>query len=246
MEMFDAHRRDILNFDNYMDLKKPGFGGPSSAMALRDGKGNIIDKSPKLDGYRRTVERDPAFSHPVYNPTYKAMSHDVVYKQEKKKPFTYDDTRTGIPVVEVEPVKEGKTYTSFERFINEADDYAENEEDEFSDFDEEEDEEIRDILKHEENAVENALDREDFEENGWSDSDDENEEDEFRTAATRSNQTISDLRDIEAKLRSFEETGKLDNEFESDEEFGANPFDSMESPEGDIPEWVKELHRSNR
>ena len=41
MEMFDAHRRDILNFDNYMDLKKPGFGGPNSAMALRDGKGNL-------------------------------------------------------------------------------------------------------------------------------------------------------------------------------------------------------------
>lgn len=128
MEMFDAHRRDILNFDNYMDLKKPGFGGPKSAVALRDNRGNIIDKTPKLDGYRRTVERDPAFNHPVYDPTYKAMTHDLVYKQEKKKPFNYD-TRTGIPVVEIEPLKEGKTYTSFTKFINEADDYLPGEED---------------------------------------------------------------------------------------------------------------------
>jgi len=119
MEMFDAHRRDILNFDNYMDLKKPGFGGPKSAIALRDSRGSKIDKNPKLDGYLRTVERDPAFSHPVYDPTYKAMTNDLVYKQEKKKPFTYDHTVTGIPVVQLEPVKEGKTYTSFEKFINE-------------------------------------------------------------------------------------------------------------------------------
>jgi hypothetical protein len=128
MEMFDAHRRDILNFDNYMDLKKPGFGGPKSAIALRDNKGSLVDKTPKLDGYRRTVERDPAFSHPVYDPTYKAMTHDLVYKQEKRKPFTYDDTRTGIPVVEIEPLKEGKTYTSFNRFINEADETEDDEE----------------------------------------------------------------------------------------------------------------------
>lgn len=124
MEMFDTHRRDILNFDNYMDLKKPGFGGPKSAVALRDARGNKIDKNPKLDGYSRTVERDPAFSHPVYDPTYKAMTHDLVYKQEKKKPFTYDHTRTGIPVVEIEPLEEGKTYTSFTQFINEMDDYS--------------------------------------------------------------------------------------------------------------------------
>ena len=119
MEMFDTHRRDILNFDNYMDLKKPGFGGPQSAIALRDDRGSKLNKSPKLDGYQRTVERDPAFSHPVYDPTYKAMTHDLVYKQEKKKPFMYDHTITGIPVVEIEPVKEGKTYTSFSKFINE-------------------------------------------------------------------------------------------------------------------------------
>lgn len=123
MEMFNTHRRDILNFDNYMDLKKPGFGGPNSAIAQRDAKGNKINKDPKLAGYTRVVDRHPAFSHPVADPTYKAMTHDLVYKQEKKKPFTYN-TATGIPVVEVgevEETNEGFAHKSFSSFINEND-----------------------------------------------------------------------------------------------------------------------------
>lgn len=121
--MFNTHRRDILNFDNYMDLKKPGFGGPNSAIAQRDAKGNKINKDPKLAGYTRVVDRHPAFSHPVADPTYKAMTHDLVYKQEKKKPFTYN-TATGIPVVEVgevEETNEGFAHKSFSSFINEND-----------------------------------------------------------------------------------------------------------------------------
>lgn len=120
MEMFNTHRRDILNFDNYMDLKKPGFGGPDSAIAHRDGKGNKINKDPKLAAYSRVVERDPAFSHPVYDPTYKAMTGDLVYKQEKKKAFTYDHSVTGIPMVEVGETNEGLAFNSFTQFINES------------------------------------------------------------------------------------------------------------------------------
>jgi hypothetical protein len=144
MEMFNTHRRDILNFDNYMDLKKPGFGGPASAIAQRDGKGNKINKDPKLAGYSRVVERDPAFSHPVYDPTYKAMSGDLVYKQEKKKPYTYDHSVTGIPMVEVGETNEGLAFNSFTRFINENETdeletelrQYETEDDEFVDTDE--------------------------------------------------------------------------------------------------------------
>lgn len=124
--MFNTHRRDILNFDSYMDLKKPGFGGPSSAIALRDERGRKINKDPKLAEYRRTVERDPAFSNPVYNPTYKAMTHDLVYKQENKKPFKYTDPyRTAVPVIEYDPTSEGKSYESFKRFVNEEKSLAE-------------------------------------------------------------------------------------------------------------------------
>jgi hypothetical protein len=208
MEMFNTHRRDILTFDNYMDLKKPGFGGPKSAIELRDAKGNINNKSPKLSGYRHTVERDPAFSHPVYNSTYKAMTHDLVYKQEKKKPFTYDDPyHTAIPVIEIEPVEEGKTYTSFKRFISEA-------------------EELLDEPSEEMNEPEYEYSEPE-----------EDDEEEARAEATRSSQTFSDLREIEAKLKSFEKGGDFDEE--EDDEFGANPMD--ETPFGEKPDWVKEL-----
>lgn len=196
MEMFDTHRRDILNFDNYMDLKKPGFGGPASAMPLKDGKGKLVNTKPKLAGFQHTVERDPAFSHPVYDPTYKAMTGDLVYKQEGRKAFKYDDQRTGIPVVQMDPLKEGKSYTSFNRFINEA-------------MEDETEEEW-----NEEDEVEAEL-------MGYEGVEDENEEDEEeeRSYATKSNRTMSDLRAIEDRLRNFE-----DEDSEDEEDFGANPF----------------------
>lgn len=120
MEMFNTHRRDLLGFEDYMDLKKPGFGGPKSAIPSRDAKGKSIDKNPKLAQYRRTVERDPAFSHKVWDSTYKAMTHDLVYKQEGKKPFTYPDPYlTAYPTVEVGEIDENTNVVSFSRFVNE-------------------------------------------------------------------------------------------------------------------------------
>jgi hypothetical protein len=123
MEIFNVKRRDILDFDNYMDLKKPGFGGPKSAEQYVDARGKRINKEPKLDGYQRTVKRDPLFNHEVYNPTYKAMGGDLVHKQTVgKNPYTYPDSYShmGIPVVQVGSIKEGRAY-SFSQFINEAD-----------------------------------------------------------------------------------------------------------------------------
>lgn len=215
MEMFDTHRRDILNFDNYMDLKKPGFGGPASAMPLKDAKGKLNNTKPKLAGFQRTVERDPAFSHPVYDPTYKAMTGDLVYKQEGKKAFKYDDQRTGIPVVQMDPLKEGKAFSSFERFINEA---------------------INDELEDYSEAPDEELEEPGYE---YPNFDEEENELESQAHATSSNSTMSDLRQIEDKLRSFEEGGNFDEE--EDDEVGANP---MDSPFGKVPDWVKELNKS--
>jgi hypothetical protein len=217
MEMFDTHRRDILNFDNYMDLKKPGFGGPASAMPLRDGKGKIVNDKPKLAGFQRTVERDPAFSHPVYDPTYKAMTGDLVYKQEGKKPFTYDDQRTGIPVVQMDPLKEGKAYSSFQRFINESDE-----------------DEIEDYLETPEKSEDDEIEDEEYQYLDLGNEDD----DELRASATASNATMSDLRQIEDKLRNFEQGGNFDEE---EEDFGANPSDT---PFGEIPDWVIKLNQA--
>ena len=104
MEIFDVHRRDLFDFDEYMNLKNPGFGGPKSAIAERDAKGNRIKKEIKLEGYRNVVERHPAFSHEVWNPTYKAMGSDLVHKQDVgKNPYDYADPyeNIGIPVVDV-------------------------------------------------------------------------------------------------------------------------------------------------
>lgn len=129
MEMFDVHRRDIFNFDDYMDLKKPGFGGPKSAKQYLDARGKKVNDSPKLKDYQHTVERHPAFKNQVYDPTYKAMTHDVVYKQEKKKSFDYPDSynHMGLPVVMVgKAANEGFSYTSFTNFINEMDHYGAN------------------------------------------------------------------------------------------------------------------------
>lgn len=129
MEMFDVHRRDIFNFDDYMDLKKPGFGGPKSAKQYLDARGKKVNDSPKLKDYQHTVERHPAFNNQVYNPTYKAMTHDVIYKQEKKKPFTYPDSynHMGLPVVMVgKAANEGLSHTSFTSFISEMDHYGMN------------------------------------------------------------------------------------------------------------------------
>jgi len=122
MEIFNVKRRDIFDFDSYMDLKKPGFGGPNSAKMYKDGRGNLVNQKPKLKEYQRQVERHPQFGHQVYDPTYKAMTHDLVYKQSKKKPFTYRDPYlTGLPVVDMTKMQEGLANTSFNNFINEND-----------------------------------------------------------------------------------------------------------------------------
>lgn len=114
MEVFDTKRRDILDFDRYMDLKQPGFGGPASAEAYADAKGNRVNKEPKLAQFQHTMERHELWSHPHYDSTYKAATNDIVYKQEGKKPTNYADPyHTAIPV---KIIAEG-AIPSFEDFI---------------------------------------------------------------------------------------------------------------------------------
>jgi hypothetical protein len=124
MEMFNTKRRDVYNFNDYMDLKKPGFGGPKSAKQLKDGKGKLVNNSPKLKEYQRTVERHDLFKSPHYNSTYKAMGGDLVHKQEKgKNPYDYPDlyNNVGIPVVNVgKATNEGLCYADFESFLAES------------------------------------------------------------------------------------------------------------------------------
>lgn len=125
MEIFNIKRKDVYGFEDWMDLKKPGFGGPASAEKLRDEKGKIINKDRKLNEYQRKVERnDDFFGHEVYNPTYKAMGGDLVHKQEDgKNPYDYPNSydHMGIPVVEVGETNEGLC-TDFITFVLESKD----------------------------------------------------------------------------------------------------------------------------
>jgi hypothetical protein len=125
MDIFDVHRRDVYNFDQYMDLKKPGFGGNDSLIYDKDANGKKTSESNKLKDYRRVVKRDPLFKNPHYNSTYKAMSHDLVYKQEGEKPTTYPDPYlTGVATVEVGEWEDANesVLPSFNEFISESKD----------------------------------------------------------------------------------------------------------------------------
>lgn len=126
MEIFNVHRRDVHTFDDYMDLKKPGFGGPSSAEPLRNKKGKIINPDKKLKEYQRTVHRpiqNNQFTHEVYNPTYKAIGGDLVHKQEVgKNPYDYPDPygQVGIGMVDMGKTNEGMCCANFTRFLLES------------------------------------------------------------------------------------------------------------------------------
>lgn len=127
MDIFNPKRRDLHDMDSYMDLSKPGFGGPKSAMPSAK-----LGKEEKLSGYRRLVKRDQMFGD-HYDSTYKAMTHDLVYKQEGQDAFDYDHEMMGIPVVDLEDamerkaakkkakMNEGKAYSKFSQFVNEQD-----------------------------------------------------------------------------------------------------------------------------
>lgn len=135
MEMFNVHRRDVYNFDEYMNLKNPGFGGPKSAEPLKNAKGKIANKDRKLQDYQRMVKRDATFRNQVFNPTYKAMGGDLVHKQEVgKNPYKYADLydNMGVATVSIgeskkalneegyrvpEEVSEGSCNTSFISFL---------------------------------------------------------------------------------------------------------------------------------
>jgi hypothetical protein len=123
MEIFNVKRRDVFKFDDWMDLKKPGFGGSKSAEELKTGSGKFKNKDRKLKDYQRKVERHDLFNNQVFDPTYKAMGGDLVHKQEDgKNPYDYPDLydNMGIATVGVSKTNEGKCHTDFSDFVLES------------------------------------------------------------------------------------------------------------------------------
>jgi len=114
MDMFNVKRRDNPSMDKHMDLKKPGFGGPNSK--------EDFDKSKRksLEGYQRVVDRNADFEggnfNHNYDPTWKAVTRDLISRTAKKKPFNPMYAKQTIATVNA--VEEG-TIKRFEQFVNE-------------------------------------------------------------------------------------------------------------------------------
>jgi hypothetical protein len=114
MDMFNAKSRRNPKMDDWMDLSKPGFGGPKEK--------TDFDKSKRdfLKGYQRVVDRNADFEGGKtinnYDTTWKAVSRDVVSRQAGKKQF---DPMYSTPVTKTsEKIEEGKIFR-FEEFVNE-------------------------------------------------------------------------------------------------------------------------------
>jgi len=114
MDMFDAHSRRNPKMDDWMDLRKPSFGGPKEK--------KDFDKSKKefLKGYQRHIERNKDFENgkenPNYDTTWKAISRDVVNRQAGKKPF--DPMYTTPTFKTSEKIEEGRILR-YGEFVNE-------------------------------------------------------------------------------------------------------------------------------
>ena len=114
MDMFNAKDRRNPSMDDYMDLKKPGFGGPNSK------KDFDTSKKETLKGYQRVIDRNADFEggkfNHNYDPTWKAVTRDLISRTAKKKPF--DPMYAKPTIATVDAVEEGRILR-FEQFLNE-------------------------------------------------------------------------------------------------------------------------------
>jgi len=115
MDMFNVKRRDYPNVEKFSDMKAKPYGGPKEAMPF-----DPNSKKEKLEKYQRVIDRNPDmeggnFNH-NYDPTWKAITRDVVSRAANKKPFNpmYAKPTTAT----TKAVEEGKILR-FEQFLNE-------------------------------------------------------------------------------------------------------------------------------
>lgn len=114
MDMFNTKDRRNPSMDDYMDLKKPGFGGPNSK------KDFDTSKRETLKGYQRVIDRNADFEggkfNHNYDTTWKAVTRDLISRTAKKKPF--DPMYAKPTIATVDAVEEGRILR-FEQFVNE-------------------------------------------------------------------------------------------------------------------------------
>lgn len=115
MDMFNIKSKDFPSMKDHMDLKKPGFGGPNSKQDFDKSKRTTLAK------YQRVIDRNAdfeggAFNH-NYDPTWKAITRDLISRQANKKPFNPMYAKQTIATVKA--VEEGQI-KRFEQFVNES------------------------------------------------------------------------------------------------------------------------------
>lgn len=114
MDMFNTKDRRNPSMDDYMNPKKPSFGGPNSK------KDFDTSKKETLKGYQRVIDRNADFEggkfNHNYDPTWKAVTRDLISRTAKKKPFEPMYAKPTIATVDA--VEEGKILR-FEQFVNE-------------------------------------------------------------------------------------------------------------------------------
>lgn len=127
MEIFDIKRRDLPDFEKFMNMNVESTEYVKASPA-KDASGKDVRKSKDtLKEYQRRIERNPNFSNPVYDPTYKAVTHDKVTKDAGEEPFDYKvwpELDRGYPVVIANDVdedgnmkmNEGKALPSLKEF----------------------------------------------------------------------------------------------------------------------------------
>ena len=114
MEMFNVKRRDNPSMDNWLDIKKPAFGGPKEKADFDKAK------KTKLKEYQRIVERNPDAEGGRFNPNYdsawKGFTSDIIYRTAKKK--SYEPMYATPTIAVINAIEEGNIIR-FEEFINE-------------------------------------------------------------------------------------------------------------------------------
>jgi hypothetical protein len=114
MDMFNTKDRRNPSMDDYMNPKKPSFGGPNSK------KDFDTSKRETLKGYQRVIDRNADFEggkfNHNYDPTWKAVTRDLISRTAKKKPF--DPMYAKQTIATVSAVEEGKILR-FDQFLNE-------------------------------------------------------------------------------------------------------------------------------
>jgi hypothetical protein len=134
MEMFNTKDRRHPSMDDHMNLKKPGFGGPSSKKDFNKSERKTLAK------YQRVVDRNKDFEggnfNHNYDTTWKAVTRDLISRTAKKKPFEPMYAKNTIATTDA--VEEGRIFR-FEEFISENFNmFAEAEEEEENPFGQEE------------------------------------------------------------------------------------------------------------